>query len=99
MVVCKVYLLLKTHQCVFPDNTTHLMFTDEDSKDRPGTHICCRIRQHGQCVLIPLDHGADYTVPGSRQGLSTATFLGSGCSLVFIPTLALKILFDTLCCV
>ena len=66
----------KTHQCVYPNNTTHPMFTDKDSKDSAGTHICGQIRQHGQCVLIPLDRGADYTVSGSKQGLSTATFLG-----------------------
>ena len=56
------------------------MFTEEATKDRSGwsKHICAQIGQHGQCVLIPLDHGAHYTVSGSRQGLSTATFLGEG---------------------
>ena len=49
--------------------TTHPMFTDEASKDSACAHICGQIRQHGQCVQIPLDHGVHYTVSGSHQGL------------------------------
>ena len=73
-----IYLSQNTSVCFLCNNTTHLMFTEEASKDRSGwsKHICAQIGQHGQCVLIPLDHGAHYTVSGSRQGLSTATFLG-----------------------
>ena len=66
----------QTHQCVYVANTTHLVFTDADSKDSAHSrHICGQIRQHGQCVLIPLDHGADYTVSRSPQGRSTTAFL------------------------
>ena len=66
----------QTHQCVYVANTTHLVFTDADSKDSARSrHICGQIRQHGQCVLIPLDHGADYTVSRSPQGRSTTAFL------------------------